>query len=63
MYINNNSTKKIEYRMSENGNQTHKHRKIFNKNAKRNEQKSKEKTPIEYSIGRYNQFRWKKHLQ
>jgi len=38
--------------MSENGNQTHKHRKIFNKNAKRkNEQKSKEKTPIEYRIG------------
>ncbi len=43
--------------MSENGNQTHKHHKIFNKNAKRNEQKSKEKTPIEYKIGRYKQFR------
>jgi len=58
MYINNNNTKnKIFYRMSENGNQTHKHRKIFNKNAMRNEQKSKEKTPIEYRIGHYNQYR------
>jgi hypothetical protein len=58
MYIKNNNTKnKFLYRMSENGNQTYKHRKIFNKNEKRNEQKSKEKTPIEYRIGRYNQFR------
>ena len=58
MYINKNNTKnKILYRMSENGNQTRKHRKIFNKNPKRNEQKSKEKTLIEYRIGRYNQFR------
>jgi len=40
--------------MSKNGNQTYKYRKIFNKNAKRNEQKSKKKTPIKYRIGRYN---------